>query len=349
MRNTLAKKKQRIVFIDYLRVFSCLSVIMIHVLASARTVFPDHTMFEELLCKVLPYMMYYAVPVFFMITGYLFYSKEIKMSYGDFFKKYVLKYIVAVFVFGFGYAVLEEVFNKNYSLTMPFTALLNTLLGKTWAHMWYLYALVGVMLFIPIIKTLMDRGKESIRYVSLILLISSFLIPTINSLFNIKIGFDLIMVSPYLLYTILGYYIGNGCMRNIKKSKCIAGIVFSASIIALFEILATILNNDLASKFGIVGRYNSILILILSACLFTLFTNIRNDSMNKYIDKISGMSYGIYILHMFWINLFYKFFGFSIFGDFMLLKIVLIFSVTTILSYESTKLLKKVPLMKKII
>ena len=141
MRNTLAKKKQRIVFIDYLRVFSCLSVIMIHVLASARTVFPDHTMFEELLCKVLPYMMYYAVPVFFMITGYLFYSKEIKMSYGDFFKKYVLKYIVAVFVFGFGYAVLEEVFNKNYSLTMPFTALLNTLLGKTWAHMWYLYGI----------------------------------------------------------------------------------------------------------------------------------------------------------------------------------------------------------------
>ena len=330
----------------YLRVFYCLAVIMIHVFVTARTDFPNHTNFEEILCKIIPNILHFAVPIFFMITGYLFLIKKTDIKLSEYVKKYVLKYIYAIFTFGFGYAILEEIFNKNYSIEMPLTALINTIQGKTWAHMWYLYSLVGVMLFIPILKTILEKDKKVLNYLSLILLTSSIIIPTINSIFNIKIGFDLLIIAPYLLYAIIGYYLGIS-EKKIDKRKCILGIILCSIIIIITEILGVTSENNIIKRLAIFGRYNSIVILIMSMFFFLLFKTIKK--VNKYILEISKQSYGIYILHMFWINLIYKFMKFNIFNQYIFFKVVIVFIITFILSYASTKILKCIPVIKNII
>lgn len=338
-------KKQRIVYIDYLRCFSCLAVVLIHIFTTAITDFPNHTQVEEMISRTVINILHFAVPIFFMITGYLFLSKDNDYDIPTFIKKYVLKYLVAIFIFGFVFAIIEEIFNKNYSIMMPITALINTIQGKTWAHMWYLYCLVGVMLLIPVIKVLLKVNKKYIKYILIILLISSIVIPFIENVFEIRIGFDLIIKSPYLAYVIIGYYLGSN--DNKKNKFYLFMFIISIVIICTSQILPIVFDNSFVDKLTILGNYDSPIILFLSISIFKLFMNIKNE--RKIINYISSESYGIYLIHMFWINIAYKFIKFNIYGNMFFIKIVLIFTIVFILSFVSTKFIKLIPFLKKIV
>ncbi len=339
-------KTERKVYIDYLRVISCLAVVIIHVFTTAKTDFPNHTQLEQVISNVVINILHFAVPIFFMITGYLFLSKNKKYSLKEYFKKYVLKYLITIFTFGFGYAIIEEIFNKNYSITMPLVALLKTLQGKSWAHMWYLYYLVGIMLLIPILKVILDKDKKYLKYILIILMVSSFVIPLIERISNINIGFDLVIKSPYLTYVIIGYYLGNSNKNNLKIS--IIGIIVCAVIICVSEIISTMhIDNNTLKKLSLVGNYDSFIIMLLSINIFTLFKNISVE--NRIVNSISFESYGIYLVHMVWINLIYKFLRFDIFGDLFILKSLFVFICTFILSFYSTKIIKKIPLLNNLL
>ncbi len=338
--------KERKIYIDWLRVFACLSVILIHVFTTARTDFPLHSDMQETISKVFQNLFHFAVPVFFMITGYLFLSKDGEMSFANFFKKYVVKYIIAIFTFGYGYAILEEIFNKNNELTVPIVALINTLQGKTWAHMWYLYALVGVMLLMPIIKRLKEHRESNVKYIGIILLVSSFIVPLIETFFDVKIGFDLIIKSPYLLYAIIGYYLGNSKLE-LKPGKYIIGLVLSAVIIVLIEIINIFCPNMYTEKLSSLGNYDSLIVLVLSICIFVLFKKIKFN--NKIISFISNNTYGIYLIHMLWINIIYKFFKFNIYENYLVVRCLLVYIAVFIASLITTYIIKKLPLIKKIV
>lgn len=334
--------KDRKVYIDWLRVFACISVIIIHVFTTALTDFPNHSINEKIIAKVIINLLHFAVPIFFMITGYLFLSSEKKYDLSSFFKKYVLKYIVAILTFGYAYAIIEEIFYKNLSLSMPFVAFYNTIQGKTWEHMWYLYSLVGIMLLIPLLKILKEKDEKYLKYLLGILLISSIVIPILTNLFNFTIGIDLIVFSPYLAYAIIGYFLG-----KTENKKHNINLFISVIAISLSQILPIVIHNDVTDKLIVFGNYDSPFILMLSISIFNLFKKIKAE--NIIIKSISKYSYGIYLIHMFWINLIYKFFKFNIFGQFYIIKSLLVFILVLLLSCLSTFLFKKIHYIKNII
>lgn len=337
---------QRKNYIDYLRVFACFSVILIHIFTTARTDFPNHTINEEIISKIIINVLHFAVPIFFMITGYLFLSKDKTYNLKDFFKKYTLKYIIAILTFGYGFAIIEEIFNKNFSATMPFVALANTIQGKTWAHMWYLYSLIGVMLLLPLLKTLLDSNKKYLKYILYILLISSVLLPLTNNLFNFKIGIDFIMISPYLAYAIIGYYLGNS-----EKNDYLFIYLFIAFIcvlvISFSQVVPLVSENNNLGRIIVFGNYDSPFIMLLAICIFKVFMYFKTS--NKFVMLISNYSYGIYLIHMFWINLMYKFINFNIYGEWLILKVLCCFIVISILSFITSYIMKRIPLLNKIV
>ena len=338
-------QNKRIVYIDYLRVFSCLAVILTHVFTTARTDFISHTLTQDIVSKIIINLLHFSVPIFFMITGYLFLSKKNDYSLVYFFKKYVLKYILAIFTFGFLYSIIEELFNKRFSIYTISNALVNTIQGKSWEHMWYLYTLVGIMIFIPLLKVLLNENKKYLKYVFIILLISSFVYPQIESFFNVKIGFDLIIKSPYLVYVIIGYYLGNSNKKN-SFLFCL-GIFLSTILIVGSQIISALNKNELfLSKLSIIGNYDSPVILIFSICIFELFKNINKN--NIFVSYIANKTYLIYIVHMFWINLIYKYFKYNIYNNLFIKSVIVFFSVF-VLSYISSIIIKKIPFFNKIV
>ena len=102
--------------------------------------------------------MYWAVPVFFMITGALLLDK--KISYKDIFSKYIKKIAIVLLVFGTTFA-----FVKQYALTRVFSnelinnTLLSVLEDTGFGHLWYLYVLIGLYLLLPVFNLIKNLKK----------------------------------------------------------------------------------------------------------------------------------------------------------------------------------------------
>ena len=94
--------------IDILRIFSAVAIVLIHIIRgpihNATSIDPN----LELTLSLVHRLLLWAVPVFFMITGYcLMQKKECTYKYSF---KHTGKYIAVLFTVGLFYALLELVF-----------------------------------------------------------------------------------------------------------------------------------------------------------------------------------------------------------------------------------------------
>ena len=88
----------------------------------------------------------------------------------------------------------------------------------------------------------------------------------------------------------------------------------------------------------------------MSIFIFYYFSNNSNKfKNNKIIERISNDSFGIYLVHTFWLNVLNK--GFKIYPDSMPILVgELTFFITVLLiSIVSVEILKKLPLFKSIL
>ena len=339
-------------YIEFMRVFSMIAVILIHIFVTARTSFEHHKWYEEYISVVISHILHFAVPVFFMITGALFLQKSKEIAVKILYKKYILKYMLTILSFGWIYALMEIVFtNKTIRPVFILRSFLNMVQGNTWEHMWYLYTLIGILIILPIIKTIVNSDKNEnhiLRYTLIVLMCNSFIIKFCEGLLDVKIGINIPISSEFIVYMILGYLIDTKKIQSKKKLNCITILVSVATIIIL-DFLNIKYGMGKLQKFG---DYNSPIILIMS---LAIFLNSKEKWENteeikcKMIKTLSQDSFGIYIIHMFWINLLYKLIGFNIYGKMLFFKVVFAFTFTLILSFVMIEIMKRVPFFKKIL
>lgn len=344
--------KNKKMYLEYLRVISMAAVVLIHVFVTARTDFPMHSENEEILTGIIRQIFHFAVPIFFMITGALFLQSKKKIDIKTLYKKYILKYALIIIIFGWVYALIEEIFKGNISFMAILNSFINMLSGKTWDHLWYLYELLGIMLVLPILKLMVDFSDEKnniLDYFLILLIIFSFAIPNIQGFINFDFGVNIPIRSEYLAYIILGYLIDKKEKRKKENIICIATILISFVIIIISNIIKVKFNIPIMDT---IGNYNSLIIMIMSISIFALIKNITKNKtlkLDKIILTISKYSFGVYIIHMFWINIIYKFLKFNIYGNLLILKVFGTWVIVVILSILSTMILKHIPLIKKIV
>ena len=128
--------------IDILRIISALAIIGIHVI---RCPIHNASFIEPALEGTLNMahrLLLWAVPVFFMISGYCLMQKQ-DCTYKYAFK-HVRKYVAVLFTVGLFFALLELFFaQRTINLQIIRTALLNVIVGNLWDHMWFVYAIIG--------------------------------------------------------------------------------------------------------------------------------------------------------------------------------------------------------------
>ena len=239
--------------------------------------------------------------------------------------------------FVFGYCVIEYVFTYGISdiWKVFYMSLFNFIQGKSWAAMWYMYLLIGLYIITPLLRPFVkNASKREMRFVIYCLAICAYIIPTINNIFSIEITTFYLGGFKYLLLYLSGYAIANGYFE--EKNIYILGIIGFISYITLssFHIL--------------IGDNDGIFIVLFSAAVYSFFANghykLKN---NRIIELISVDSFGIYLIHTFWLNLFNK--GFHIYPDILPLFFgeMAMLIVTVILSIISVEILKRLPVFKK--
>ena len=332
-------EKKRIVWIDLLRVIGVIGVILIHVVSNTINTFGGLSDISHKFYVFIHYFSSFAVPLFVMISGMMFLGKH-DITFKEMFKKYILKIILIILVIGSMMILMEEIFiNKTLSLDLVRRLFIRLITGDIWAHMWYLYLVLGLYLITPVLVLITKNIKEKEYKIFLVILfIISIIIPTINKLFDIKLAFNMLDISGYIFYYFYGYYLYK---YNInKKYKIINYIVCILAII--YTIYRAITINSLDNVYS----YVTLVPFIISSSIILLLKD-KEINKDKIINLIAVNSLGIYILHQLFINIIYKVVKFDIIVNYPYIGLVIYSLVILLCSLLLTYLLRKIKFVRK--
>lgn len=328
---------QRIVFLDYLRVFAFLSVLIGHKLftevSNLINMYPSNHISQQYLINFVSSAFYgggAGVIVFFMISGYIIlhvinYENPIEFLIKRFFRIYPLLIFAIIIQAILLYTVNDQKINfTNLFLQMSlFGDFFNTpysLAGVEWTLRVEIifYIFVAVLSFLKLI----NKGYIiTLIFVACTILLEK-LAPFPSGLF---VGYFTIYF-PFLFLGSVVYFFEK------KKVNFITLFLFIIFIFEnYFSMIGEFQKGWLTSNFAVVG-------FIIFILLWLLRNNIINFKINKYMFFISSLTYSVYLFHNFlwsYIGLFFK-----IENKFLIFLILLIFCfiVTKIIENPMNKL-----------
>lgn len=306
--------KKTIIWLNYMKTFSIIMVILIHVTYQALLRYSDSiTIYNQIIGYSLRNLCWCAVPCFLIISGYLLLDEKKQYSIKYIASHYIIKMIGVLLTFGVLFAWLEIIYSeKTISLSQIFNVLINVLAGNTWSHLWYVYSMIGIYIMLPVYKIIADNIiDEMLMYFLLIMAIYVGIFPILKYL-NIDIGIKI----PE--FTFLGFWLfmGNAIRKNLIKisfNKAILLMVISSGSIVIFSIIKVVFKLKLDFLFG----YSSIIVMGQAIGLVFIFKQINykeESCLTRIITKISSNSLLIYVVHMLYVNLLYKMFEFNPFS-----------------------------------
>ena len=338
-------------YISLLKVMAMIAVIGIHTFCMPINICPDkYSTIEYYLSFVLTNVFkIWAVPIFIMVSGALFLDVSKELTIKKLFSKYILRMFLILLIFGTFYSFLEIVFvKKELKFSFLFKALFNMLQGKTWDAMWYIYMTIGLYIIsIPMRCFIRSANKNELIYTAAILFIFLFVFPSIYKLFGIKIGVYIPITRFHIFYFFMGYILH----KEYIKLPSIISISFILVVLAMIFIESAIpqLRTLEACSLAFID-IQEISGVIFSVGLFSLIKNINTMKHNSFVENIlAPNSLGVYLFHMFYLNVFYKLLRFTPENYPVILVWSIVLFVTFILSFFTTFVLRKIPGVKKYI
>ena len=326
-------------FLDVLRVLATCAVVLMHVLTGATDVTDASIVpeYRSLLLSVMD-LVTWCVPIFLMISGYLFLNPERTLTYSVMIKKYCRRIALAILLFGVPYAASELVVaEKSFRIMMIPEALKMTLTGHTWSHMWYLYLILFLYLITPLLKKVLQiLPAWSVVAVMAVIFLGSSAAPFLNKVLDIN-GIPVLPDGGvYFLYYLCGYLfvVREVCVDKAessatsgKRKRMEAGDHTEPArgrrignvwlIAAAVLTMGMILSRTLAG-FSIQMAYNYPFTVLLAMLLFAAGWKGGRDSAAptaREKDRIhripwqeaGALSFAVYLVHPVYVNLLYKF------------------------------------------
>lgn len=345
MTNGLSGSRKQ--FLDVLRVLATCAVVLMHILTGATDVTDASIVpeYRSLLLSVMD-LVTWCVPIFLLISGYLFLNPERTLTYPVMIKKYCRRIALAILLFGVPYAASELVVaERTFRIMMIPEALKMTLTGHTWSHMWYLYLILFLYLITPLLKKVLRvLPVWGVAAVMAVIFLGSSVAPFLNKVLDV----NSIPVLPdggvYFLYYLCGYLFTvrevcvdkgrnagaqmvesgsgrsagdntecDGETQNVESRAWNVWLTTAAAVLALGMILSRTL-----AGFSIQMAYNYPFTVLLAVLLFAAGWNGGRDGAalaaweKNRIHRIpwqeaGALSFAVYLVHPVYVNLLYKF------------------------------------------
>ncbi len=315
---------KRIVFLDYIRVFACFLVMLVHASenfygapGSTDMVGPQALLMSEadrLWVSIYDGFSRMAVPLFMIVSAFLLVPMKEGESAAKFYKRRALRILPPFFLFIILYSTIP-LFWHQIDVSTSIQDLSRTFLNfPTLAgHLWFMYPLIGLYLFIPIISPWLSKvsAKEERWFIWLFAI--STCMPYLNRWCGEIWGqcfwnefHTLWYFSGYLGYLVLAHYIREHLDWSRNRRLVVGSIltvVGAVWTILSFYIQATpgIIHNTPDLEIG--WSFCTINCLMLTTGAFLLFTCIRKSETPRIILQLSNLSYGMYLMHIFWLGM----------------------------------------------
>ncbi|TCU99134.1 surface polysaccharide O-acyltransferase-like enzyme [Paracandidimonas soli] len=306
----LASKARMDAGIEFIRVVACFMVVLLHVAASGFSEFGDAwwpSNFLDAFTRV-------CVPLFLMVTGALLLGRREPLRL--LLRGRVLRLLPPLLFWSLFY-VGWRAWRSDEPFVLP-QALASLPAQPSSYHLWYLYALVGITLFLPFLRLLWQHAGETEKrfYLAMWLAVSGL------PLWQDMLGWEADPVIAYELsnffglagYLFLGAWLQEmrcGIAGGGRTGKAYAGSLLLFVLASAATMLATawlsqsrgspdVLFYDYLSPFVIVAAAGSYLFLAWSAD--RLFMHGAREGLRKGVLTLSALTLGIYCIHISWLE-----------------------------------------------
>ncbi|MBR4224348.1 MAG: acyltransferase [Oscillospiraceae bacterium] len=285
--------------ISILRILATLSVIFLHT-CSGMTAYPDRygipvgsALYTLLIIG--RDISNWGVPCFLMITGRLLLDKDRKLSMDTMLTKYVKRIVLALFLFGVPFALMEIVSDhRDIRISYIPEAVIRTVTGQSWAHLWYLYGLIGLYLILPVLKAYTDVCEEKdLKMLLMVVGAAAFVLPYLNEI-GLSVPVEVPLASQFVFYPLMGIYTERYALRIPKAAAAVVTVSCGAIII-----LMTVRDMPHAAAL------EKLIYIPMSVGLY-LFTDGMDIHMTKALWTIDRLCFGAYLIHPLFINIMYK-------------------------------------------
>lgn len=359
---------KRIVFLDYVRVFACFLVMLVHAsenfygapgmtdMAGPQSFLCNET--DRLWVSLYDGFSRMSVPLFMIVSAFLLAPVPETESMGTFYRRRLLRVLPPLAIFMVLYSTLPMLWGQ---LDVP--ASLHDL-SRLWAnfpslagHFWFMYPLLGIYLFLPMISPWLRKATARQERFFILLFLISTCMPFLRRWFGELWGecfwneyHMLWYFSGYLGYVVLAHYIHKH-LAWTQRQRLVRG-----SILAVAGAAITIWSFYVQAEPGVLlvtpeleigWAFCTINCVMLTAGTFIVFTTIpwRESSI---VTETSKLSYGMYLMHIFWLGMWVNVFK-NIYPLSTPLAIPAIAGCTFISCYILTKLMSYLPYAKYIV
>ena len=247
-----------------------------------------------------------SVPLFVMISAYLLVPVTNVQS---FFKKRLVRVVIPFAIWSVLYAVLPLLWN-GVSADDAWSALIHLTYNFNDAsgHMWFVYMLIGLYLFMPVISPWLENsGKKGILFYIILWGVSTFF-PYIRSFVGDIYGecywneYNLLWYfSGFLGYVILAYFLRQYSTWSVRKRIC-AGILMYIAGYAVTGVIwySRISTATTLQELELSWRFCTPNVVLESLGAFLIIQALFERKREcRLINSISRLSYGIYLMHIF--------------------------------------------------
>ncbi|MCR5736920.1 MAG: acyltransferase family protein [Eubacterium sp.] len=336
---------------DILRIVAIFSVIVLHVSAQKWSEL-DTASIEWNTLNLYNGLVRWCVPVLIMISGSLFLTKN--QSIKKIYKKNIFRIVTAFLFWTSFYASIMWIEGAKKNEVME-------CLVKGKYHLWFLPMIMGVYMIVPFLYKVVN-DKELFRYFCILSFVFMFLIMEGIKLLQLKNRiwgelvqsginqFHLDCMLGFAFYFVIGYFFSSR-EKEIKWTKGIyiggfIGFVLTIVLSSLLSLYLRSANDFFYGSFTI----NVLLESIFVFCVFKkIFSNIKfSDTARRIIVHLSKYSFGIYLVHVFVLDMLEKK-GLDTLGFNPIISVPVISIIVFLISLCISAVLNQIPIVKKYI
>ncbi|MBT3315750.1 MAG: acyltransferase family protein [Anaerolineae bacterium] len=351
------EKQEHYYWIDALRFVSVLLVIVVHVSGPIVYEWQKVPFQDFMIGNLYDSFSRISVPIFFMISGYLLLSKQ--ESVKNFYKKRMKKVFIPFIAWSIIYLLWEGYFLKSeyVFLGIKESIVYEILAEPTFGHLWFFYALIGIYVFVPVLRLFVSAASKSeLWYLVILWVLSGPAISTIEKFSDISISSQFGFITGYFGYFILGYLL----IKYTYTQRQIVSFFLSYLVLGIGTAVGTwYLSATKVRLFLYLYDYLAPNVILMTASFFIAFQYfgenkrlIINARMESIVKMLGETSFGVYLVHgIVLTSLENGYFGFVLsykLGN-PLFSVPLTVIAIYLISLIITLLLRKIPVVRAIV
>lgn len=360
---------QRITFLDYVRVFACFLVMVVHssenfygAAGAGEMAGPQSFLANEsdrLWVSIYDGFSRMAVPLFMIVSAYLLVPLKPGQTMKQFYISRAKRILPPFIVFMLLYSTLPLLWGQlDVATSVNDLSRLVLNFPSLGGHLWFMYPLFSLYLIIPVISPWLEKASAGEERFFIAVFALSTCMPFLNRWFGEVWGqcfwneyHALWYFSGFIGYLVLAHYIRKHLKWGRRKRLTWGLILMIVGVVTTmlsFYVQAVPGQLHVTPELEIAWTFCTINCVIATTGTFLLFTCIEQKTAPRIITDLSKRSYGMYLMHIFWLGVWVVLYKEQLHLP-TVTAIPCIAATTFVCCYVTTKLISLIPGSKWIV